>query len=78
MIFRFLLWLDIQVLRVLTFGNSRPGETISAAAWSLHQDGKWQGRIFVPLIDLLFAPWQSEHCRRAWEWQREIYIERKP
>ncbi len=37
-----LIWLDVQVLRLVTFGRSLPGETISAAAWSLEGDGKWQ------------------------------------
>ena len=37
-----LIWLDVQVLRIVTFGRARPGETISAAAWSLEGDGKWQ------------------------------------
>jgi len=39
---RALLWLDIKILWVVTFGRSLPGETISAAAWSLEGDGKWQ------------------------------------
>ena len=33
---------------------TRPSETISAAAWSLEGDGKWQGRLLRPLIDGLF------------------------
>ncbi len=31
---------DVQVLRLVTFGRSLPGETISAAAWSLEGEGK--------------------------------------
>lgn len=27
-----LIWLDVQVLRAVTLGKSKPGETISAAA----------------------------------------------
>ena len=46
-----LIWLDVQILRIVTFGKSKPGETISAAAWSLEGDGKWQGRLLRPLID---------------------------
>lgn len=75
MIFRFLLWLDIKILWLGTFGRSRPGETISAAAWSLHQSGKWQGRVFVPLIDFALSWREPEHCRKAWVWQRNIYPE---
>lgn len=39
-ILKTLIWLDVQVLRIVTLGKSRPGETISAAAWSLYCDGK--------------------------------------
>lgn len=73
MLLDFLLWLDIQVFRLITLGNCKPGETISAASWSLYLDGKWQGRIAVPVIDFLFSPWQANHCRNAWLWQAEIY-----
>lgn len=73
----FLLWLDIEILRVGTLGKSRPGETISAASWSLYLDKKWQGRVFVPLIDLLFRPLQKDHCRQAYEWQIDLYKDSK-
>lgn len=69
----FLLWLDIQVLRLITLGNCRKGETISAASWSLYLDGKLQGKIAVPVIDFLFSPWQTKHCQNAYLWQLEIY-----
>lgn len=69
----FLLWLDVQVLRVVTLGRARPGETISSASWSLYRDGKWQGRVLVPVIDFLFRPWMREHCRKSWVWQRDLY-----
>lgn len=72
-IFRLLLWLDIKVLWIVTFGRARPGETISAAAWSLYCDGKWQGKLLVPVIDFLFTPWMTDHCRKAWLWQRDLY-----
>ena len=68
-----LIWLDIKVLWLVTFGRARPGETISAAAWSLYQDGKWQGRVLVPVIDLMFRPWMEDHCAQAWQWQRHLY-----
>jgi len=70
---RFGLWLDIKVLWVVTFGRSKPGETISAASWSLYTDGKWQGRVLVPVIDLMFRPWMTEHCRKSWVWQKHLY-----
>lgn len=73
MLFKILLWLDIKVLWILTAGRSRNGETISAAAWSLHCDGKWQGALLVPMIDGLFYFVQKDHCRKAWLWQQDIY-----
>ena len=74
-ILRFFLWFDIFVLRIVTLGKSRPGETISAASWSLNLDGKWQGRIAVPVIDWLarLVGDDSNHCRRAYEWQINLY-----
>lgn len=72
-ILKALIWLDVKVLWLVTFGRSRPGETISAAAWSLEMDGKWQGKLLVPVIDFLFRPWMADHCRKAWLWQRDLY-----
>lgn len=74
-ILRFLLWLDIAVFKVVTLGNCRPGETISAASWSLLLDGKWQGKVAVPVIDFLarLVFDGPNHCRRAYEWQISIY-----
>jgi hypothetical protein len=68
-----LIWLDVQVLRLVTFGRSLPGETISAAAWSLESDGKWQGKLLRPAIDALFYFMQRDHCAKAWDWQRHLY-----
>ncbi len=70
---KLLIWLDVWVLHIVTFGRSRPGETISAAAWSLYQDGKWQGRVLVPMIDFLFRPWMVDHCKKSWFWQKDLY-----
>lgn len=33
---------------------TRMGETISAAAWALEADSKWQGKLLRPLIDFIF------------------------
>ena len=68
---------DAWVLRVLTLGKSKPGETISAAAWDLYLAGKWQGKVFVPVINWIFKVRQADHCRRAWEWQRHLYERKK-
>ena len=73
MIFKLLLWLDIKVLWVVTFGRARPGETISAAAWSLYRDGKWQGRLLVPIINALFWVAEKDHCRKSWLGQKHLY-----
>jgi len=65
-ILRILVALDIFVFAVLTLGDARRNETISAAAWSLELDGKWQGKFFRPVIDFLFRPLQEDHCLNAW------------
>ena len=72
-ILKTLIWLDVQVLRIVTFGRARPGETISAAAWSLYRDAKWQGKLLVPVIDFLFRPWMADHCRKSWLGQKHLY-----
>jgi len=65
-ILRILVALDLFVFAVLTLGDARRNETISSAAWSLYLDGKWQGKLFVPIIDFLFRPFQKDHCLNAW------------
>lgn len=42
--------------------GGKPGETLSGRAGSAYQQGKLRGRIFAPLIDLLFG---HGHCVRA-------------
>lgn len=70
-----LLWLDIKVLWVGTFGHCRPGETISAASWSTALSGKRHGKLAVRIIDWLAVQVGdgSDHCQRAYAWQIEIY-----
>ena len=68
-----LIWLDVQVFWLITLGNVRDGETISAACWHMHLESKWQGAVFVPIIDLLFRPWGRDHCRKAYVWQIHLY-----
>ena len=55
---------------LLTLGAGSPDETLSAAAWRTEQAGKLGGRIFRPLIDLLFWPAERDHCRKAYESER--------
>lgn len=71
-----LIALDIFLFALICLGNVRQGgETASAAAWELERNGKWQGKLFRPLIDGLF--WllirQADHCSEAWLWERTIY-----
>lgn len=67
---RILVALDIFVFALLTLGGARRNETISAAAWELEGNGKWQGVVFRPLIDWLFSPVQKDHCFNAWRSER--------
>lgn len=60
-----LIALDQFFYVLITFGSAAPDETMSAAAWRMEQAGKWQGRIFRPLIDRLFW-FDPDHCRRAY------------
>lgn len=61
-----LIALDVFLFALLTLGNCKRNETISSAAWSLEQSGKWQGKLFRPLIDWLFSPLERGHCQSAW------------
>ena len=58
-----------------TFFGGLPNETISAAGWNAHITGRFFGFTYL-LIDLIFYPFQRDHCRKAWEWQQEIYKEK--
>lgn len=68
----FLICADQMLFNILTLGRSSPDETISAAAWRLEQAGKWQGRIFRPLIDAIFLPFEDNHCYRSFEAERRL------
>lgn len=62
----FLIALDCLALVVLTLGNCRRGETISASAWRQEQAGRLQGRLARPAIDWLFTWVERDHCKKAW------------
>ena len=62
--------IDQLMYVLLTLGEGSPDETLSAAAWRTEQAGKLGGRIFRPVIDLIFLPLEREHCRRAYESER--------
>ena len=57
-----------QTLNALRGGS--PDETLSAAAWRTEQKGRWLGRVFRPLIDLVFALFERDHCRKSFESKR--------
>lgn len=63
---RLVIALDVMLFAICTLGHSKRGETASAAAWSLYEAGKWQGKLFCPLIDWLASPWESGHCYASW------------
>lgn len=59
--------LDQFLFCVCTLGAAYPDETASSAAWRAESMNKWQGKLFRPMIDLLFYPLQKNHCRKAYE-----------
>ena len=61
-----LIAIDQLLWVLLTLGKGHPDETISAALWRMEQQGKWAGRLFRPLVDLLFRPIEKDHCYKAW------------
>ena len=60
-----LIALDVFLFSLCCLGGTKRNETASSAAWSLEQDGRWQGKLFRPLIDWLFARIQPNHCANA-------------
>jgi hypothetical protein len=65
-ILRVLIALDIFIFALITLGSSHRNETISAAAYSLEKDGKWQGKLFRPLIDTFLSILEKDHCYTSW------------
>ena len=65
----------IDLLIAACVGCKR-NETLSAAAYSTEQDGKFWGKFWRPKIDAIFRRWQSDHCRIQWEletkWNRNF------
>lgn len=66
-VLNFLISLDQFVWSIVTLGNAAPDETISAGAWRMEQEGKWQGKYSRAIIDWLFTYIQKDHCRKAYE-----------
>lgn len=61
-----LIALDQFLFCLVCLGDSNPDETASSAAYRLEQQRHWAGRVFRPLIDLLFF-FSPQHCRRSYE-----------
>ena len=61
-----LIALDQLAYVLLTLGAGSPDETLSAAAYRTERAGKWLGRVFRPLIDALFLPFERDHCQTAY------------
>jgi hypothetical protein len=59
--------LDQTVWVLVTLGHGSPDETISAAMWRMERAGKLAGRLFRPVVDALFYPFEREHCRLSYE-----------
>lgn len=59
--------LDQFLCTWLSFGNRMPDETISSAAYVLHQKDKIAGKILMPTIDFMFRPWMKNHCYLAFK-----------
>ena len=65
-----LIALDQLAYVILTLGAGHPDETLSAAAWRTEKAGKLGGRVFRPVIDMIFWPIERDHCRKAYEAER--------
>ena len=65
-----LIALDQLAYVLVTLGSGHPDETLSAAAWRTERKGRLLGRIFRPVIDVLFWPLERDHCWRAFEAER--------
>ncbi|OXE36894.1 MAG: pseudouridine synthase [Phenylobacterium zucineum] len=63
-ILRVLIALD-QLINVVIC-NGEPDETMSSVAYRMEQQGRFWG-FMRPVIDLLFRPFQKDHCRLAYE-----------
>jgi hypothetical protein len=65
-ILNLLIALDQLAWVLLTLGNGMPDETISAALYRMELQGKWAGRLFRPVVDVLFW-FDDEHCYHSWK-----------
>ena len=63
-LFNVLVALD-QFINTLLVGS--PDETLSARAWRAESDNKILGKLFRPVIDFLFLPFETHHCFKSWQ-----------
>ena len=68
-----LIAIDHLALAVITLGYCHRGETISAAAWSLEQNGKLQGKVSRPVIDWLFTWIERDHCQVSYRVEIDMH-----
>ena len=66
-----LIALDQLAFSIITLGSSATDETLSAAAFSTDQDGKFWGKFWRPKIDAIFRRWQPNHCRGEFELEQK-------
>lgn len=69
MIPRWAVKLDIKVMGWL---GGKPNETLSSAAWNAHLTNVWWGWTYL-IVDLLAYVFERDHCRKDWEYRKEIY-----
>lgn len=61
----FLIAIDQLAWVILTLGNGLPDETISAALYRMEMQGKLAGKLFRPIVDVLFF-FDDNHCMKAY------------
>ena len=64
-ILHFLMVVDMLIYQIITLGYASPLETMSAAAYRLEIEGRLTGKIFRPMIDLIFW-FDPLHCYESY------------
>lgn len=52
-------------------GGAWADETLSSRAWRMERKSRLWGVILRPVIDALFRPFERDHCRHAFESERD-------
>ena len=60
-----------NVLITPLHGGVWADETLSSRAWRMERKSRLFGVILRPVIDLLFSPFETDHCRVAFESERD-------